>query len=58
MAKTRNPVPRRSLYQLLAQNFAVNFGMGVVSGLVVRLPVRNELASPVRRQYHRAFINL
>ncbi len=40
--------------------FAVNFGMGVVSGLVMAYQFGTNWSgfSPVCRQYHRAFINL
>ncbi len=57
--KTRNPVWRLAL-SVLAQNFCrqLRDGRGLRSGH--GLPVRNELERflPVRRQYHRAFINL
>lgn len=45
----------RSLYNFWLKIFAVNFGMGVVSGLVMGLPVRHKLERifPVCRQYYR-----
>jgi len=40
--KTQRPL-YRDLYHFWMKIFAVNFGMGVVSGIVMALPVRHQL---------------
>lgn len=53
--KSKNPV-WRSLYHFWSKIFAVNFGMGVVSGLVMAYQFRHQLERffGIRRQYYRA----
>ncbi len=52
--KSKNPT-WRSLYHFWSKIFAVNFGMGVVSGLVMGLSVRHQLERflSVRGEHYR-----
>ncbi|VEC30508.1 cytochrome d ubiquinol oxidase subunit 1 [Klebsiella pneumoniae] len=57
--KTKNPV-WRSLYHFWSKIFAVNFGMGVVSGLVMAYQFRHQLERflTVCRQHNRPSADL